>query len=107
MQIDGRIVVVGAFTTILWAISAVGQRRDKSLPRVMVPRIVAVFAGSKDSCVVWRDLAIQVGLIFNFVLYTIVVLVAGRANFATCGFISLLLIVIIQWFHPHTSCSDK
>ena len=106
MAVEGRILVVGSFLAALWILCAAGQRWDRRLPRVAIPRVAAVLTGSKGSCVIWRYLALQVGLVFDFALYTAILLLAGSASFATCGFISLLLMALILWFEPRTGCSD-
>ena len=106
MAVDGRIVVVGTFLAALWLLCAAGQRWGRRLPRVAVPRAAAVLTGSSGSCVIWRALAIQVGLVFDFILYTAILLLAGSASFATCGILSLLLMALILCFDPHTDCSD-
>jgi hypothetical protein len=104
MLVDGRIIVVGGFLATIWALSAAGQRWDRRSPRVSVQKVIATLVGSKDSCVIWRHLAIQIGLVFDFALYTAVLLLAGSADFGACSFISLLLMAVILWLNPKTDC---
>lgn len=106
MAVDGRIVVVGTFLAALWVLCAAGQRWDTRLPRVAIPRAAAALTGSRSSCVIWRALAIQVGLVFDFVLYAAILLLAGSASFANCGLLSLLLMALILWFDPNNDCRE-
>lgn len=94
-MIDGRVVIMAAFTLLLWSTNAAAQRMVVNTPRVPVPRLVAMFAGSRERCVLWRNLAIQIGVVTNLLLYAFLLPCFGRSSIVLAFTLSMVVIAVL------------
>lgn len=92
---DGRIIVLAGFTFILWGINATAQRWSTSAPRVLVSTVVARFAGSRDRYVIWRNLTIQIGVVFNLVFYSVMLILFDRSTLMLSGVAAFMLMLAL------------
>jgi hypothetical protein len=100
MTLDGRIIILAIFTLGLWGLNAAAQRFDKNADRVKVNWVVAMLAGSRNQCVIWRNLTIQIGVIVNFVCYSLLVAMTGHANLVVTGILAFLIMLVLQQRPP-------
>lgn len=100
MTLDGRIIILALFTLGLWGLNAAAQRYDRNANRVKVSLALALLAGSRDRCVIWRNLTIQLGLIFNLVCYVLWIAVSGQANLVVTGILALFVTLLLQQRPP-------
>ena len=105
MTLDGRFVVLALFTLGLWGLNAAAQRYDKNAVRVKVSLAMALLAGSRERCVIWRNLTIQLGLIFNLVCYVLWIAVSGQANLVVTGILALFVTLLLQQRPPQPCVS--
>jgi hypothetical protein len=92
---DGRIIVLTGFTFILWGVNAAAQRWSTSASRVLVSTVVARFAGSRDRYVIWRNLTIQIGVVFNLVFYSVMLILFDRSNLMLSGVAAFMLMLAL------------
>ena len=101
MTVDKRLVIVLVLLGVSYLAQAVAQRWGAPYPRIRVNRWIAFVAGSRNDQVLWRVLAVQIGLLTFPLWYAIFAVVTEKPSLFLASVLMLVTTAVLQIVGQH------